>query len=108
MTRQQILTIAALSIVYGAIAIQQSAAFGVCLDLGHRSAGAIIGVFNTVCQLGGLAGSVAFGYVVDWTHSYNAPFFPMAAFLSGQLSLVESRCVARPRDGVVNIMRFVR
>jgi ACS family D-galactonate transporter-like MFS transporter len=80
-TRQQVLTIVLLSVVYGAIAIQQSAAFGVCLDLGHRSAGAMIGVFNTVCQLGGLAGSVAYGYIVDRTHSYDAPFFPMAALL---------------------------
>jgi hypothetical protein len=31
--------------------------------------------------LGGLAGSVAYGYIVDWTHSYDAPFFPMAALL---------------------------
>ena len=80
-TRQQVLTIVLLSVVYGAIAIQQSAAFGVCLDLGHRSAGAMTGVFNTVCQLGGLVGSVVYGYIVDRAHSYDAPFFPMAALL---------------------------
>jgi MFS family permease len=80
-TRQPILTIILLSVAYGAIATQQSVAFGVCLDLGHRSAGAMVGLFNTVCQVGGLIGSVAYGYIVEWSGSYNAPFVPMAALL---------------------------
>ena len=81
MARQQVLTIAFLSVVYGAITVQQSAAFGVCLDISPHSAGAMIGAFNTACQLGGFAGSVAFGYIVNWTHSYDAPFYPMATLL---------------------------
>ncbi len=80
-TPQPLLVIALLSLAYGAIATQQSVAFGVCLDIGHRSAGAMVGLFNTVCQVGGLLGSVAYGYIVSWTGSYNAPFFPMAALL---------------------------
>ena len=80
-TRQPILTIVLLSVAYGAIATQQSVAFGVCLDIGHRSAGAMVGLFNTVCQVGGLIGSVAYGYIVEWSGSYNAPFIPMAALL---------------------------
>jgi predicted MFS family arabinose efflux permease len=31
--------------------------------------------------LGGLVGSVAYGYIVDRFGSYNAPFVPMAALL---------------------------
>ena len=80
-TTHPVLVIVLLSLAYGAIATQQSVAFGVCLDLGHRSAGAMVGVFNTACQLGGLLGSIVYGYIVSWTGSYNAPFFPMAALL---------------------------
>ena len=80
-TRQPIVTIVLLSVVYGSITLQQSVAFGVCLDLGHRRAGTMIGIFNTVCQLGGLVGSVAYGYLLQWTGSFNAPFLPMAALL---------------------------
>ena len=76
-----VMVIILLSLAYGAIATQQSVAFGVCLDLGPRSAGAMVGVFNTVCQVGGLLGSIAYGYIVSWSGSYNAPFFPMAALL---------------------------
>jgi MFS transporter, ACS family, glucarate transporter len=79
--QHQVSMIVLLSLAYGAIATQQSVAFSVCLDLGHRSAGAMIGVFNTVCQLGGLVGSIAYGYIVSWSGSYNAPFVPMAALL---------------------------
>jgi nitrate/nitrite transporter NarK len=74
-------TIVLLSIAYCAITFQQSAAFGACLDLGHQRAGAMIGLFNTVCQVGGLIGAVAYGYIVKATGSYDAPFVPMAALL---------------------------
>ena len=74
-------SIVLLSIVYCAITFQQSAAFGACLDLGHQRAGAVIGLFNTVCQVGGLIGAVAYGYIVKIWGSYDAPFVPMAAVL---------------------------
>jgi sugar phosphate permease len=80
-SRQQILTVVFLAIVYGAITFQQSAVFGVCLDVGQRHAGAMVGLMNTASQLGGLVGSVAYGYIVDRFGSYNAPFVPMAALL---------------------------
>ncbi len=74
-------SIVLLSIVYCAITFQQSAAFGACLDLGHQRAGAVIGLFNTVCQVGGLIGAVAYGYIVKISGNYDAPFVPMAALL---------------------------
>ena len=36
---------------------------------------------NTIAQVGGLAGSVLYGYIVARTGSYDAPFIPMAALL---------------------------
>jgi len=78
-TRQQIVSIGLLCSAYGAIALQQSVAFGACLDLGHRRAGATTGLFNTFCNLGGFAGSLAFGYIVSGFGNFDAPFYPMAA-----------------------------
>jgi MFS family permease len=80
-SRQQILTVVFLAIVYGAITFQQSGVFGVCLDIGQRHAGAMVGLMNTASQIGGLVGSVAYGYIVEHFESYDAPFVPMAALL---------------------------
>jgi MFS transporter, ACS family, glucarate transporter len=80
-TQQQILTVIFLAVVYGAITFQQAGIFGVCLDIGEKHAGAMVGLMNTAAQLGGLVGSVAYGYIVEHYGSYNAPFVPMAMVL---------------------------
>ena len=41
----------------------------------------MVGLMNTSAQVGGLLSSVAYGYIVDHFHSYDAPFVPMAALL---------------------------
>ena len=66
---------------YGAITFQQSGVFGVCLDIGGSRAGAMVGLMNTIAQVGGLVGSVLYGYIVDRTGSYDAPFIPMTVLL---------------------------
>jgi predicted MFS family arabinose efflux permease len=81
LTQQQTLTVFLLSLVYGAITFQQSSVFGVCLDIGKKHAGAMVGLMNTSSQVGGLLGSVAYGYIVEHSHSYDAPFVPMAGLL---------------------------
>ena len=81
LTRQQILTVILLALVYGAITFQQSVVFGVCLDIGQKHAGAMVGLMNTSAQVGGLVGSVAYGYIVARFSSYDAPFVPMATLL---------------------------
>ena len=80
-SRQQILTVVLLALVYGAITFQQSGVFGVCLDIAKEHAGAMVGLMNTSAQVGGLVGSVAYGYIVERFGNYNAPFIPMAALL---------------------------
>jgi len=80
-SQQQILTVVFLAIVYGGITFQQSGVFGVCLDIGQKQAGALVGLMNTAAQIGGLVGSVAYGYIVEGSGNYNAPFVPMAALL---------------------------
>jgi MFS family permease len=81
LTRRQMLTVFLLSLVYGAITFQQSSMVGVCLDIGKKHAGAMNGLMNTSSQVGGLLGSVAYGYIVERFHSYDAPFAPMAGLL---------------------------
>jgi len=76
-----VLTVIFLAVCYGAIAFQQSGVFGVCLDIGGPRAGAMVGMMNTAAQVGGLTGSVLYGYIVDRSGSYDAPFVPMAALL---------------------------
>jgi MFS transporter, ACS family, glucarate transporter len=81
LTHHQVLTVVFLALTYGAITFQQSGVFGVCLDIGGPCAGATVGLMNTIAQVGGLAGSVLYGYIVDRTGSYDAPFIPMIALL---------------------------
>jgi MFS family permease len=80
-TRDRILTVILLSLVYGGITFQQAGVFGACLDIGQKHAGSIIGLMNTSAQVGGLLSSVAYGYIVERFGSYDAPFVPMAALL---------------------------
>jgi predicted MFS family arabinose efflux permease len=86
LTQHQVLTVIFLTVTYAGITFQQSGVFGVCLDIGGPRAGAMVGMMNTAAQVGGLAGSVLYGYIVDRSGSYDAPFVPMAALLfSGAL-----------------------
>ena len=41
----------------------------------------MVGLMNTSAQVGGLLGSIAYGYIVAGTGSYDAPFIPMAILL---------------------------
>jgi MFS transporter, ACS family, glucarate transporter len=81
LTDDPLLTLALLSLVYGAITFQQSSVFGVCLDIGRDHAGSVVGLMNTSSQLGGLVGGIAYGYLVSYFGTYDAPFVPMAVLL---------------------------
>ena len=65
LTHHQLLTVVFLALTYGAITFQQSGVFGVCLDIGGKRAGAMVGLMNMIAQVGGLVGSVLYGYIVD-------------------------------------------
>ena len=80
-TRQQLPTVVFLSLAYGAITFQQAGVFGVCLDIGGKHAGSMVGLMNMSASVGGLLSSVAYGYIVDRFGSYDAPFVPMAILL---------------------------
>ena len=52
-------------------------AWAVCLDIGGRHAGAVSGAMNMAGQLASFLTSVAFGYIVTATGSWDAPLVPM-------------------------------
>jgi len=80
-THQWLWVLFLLSLSYGGVAFQQPIVFAVCLDIGGEYAGQIVGAMNTAAQIGSLASSLAFGYLVSHFGSYNEPFVPMAALL---------------------------
>jgi ACS family glucarate transporter-like MFS transporter len=80
-TQNQLLTVILLALVYGGITLQQAGVLGVCLDIGGRHAGSMVGLMNTSAQVGGFLSSIVYGYIVQRFHSYDAPFVPMAAAL---------------------------
>jgi MFS transporter, ACS family, glucarate transporter len=80
-TRSQLGAMILLSLIYAGITFQQPIMFAVCLDIGGAYAGAMVGVMNTASQIGSFLSSLAFGYLVARTGSYNVPFIPMAALL---------------------------
>jgi MFS family permease len=81
LSRQNIVTLVLLALVYGAITFQQAGVFGVCLDIGREHSGAMVGLMNAVAQVGGFVGTVAYGYLVQHFGNYEVPFVPMAALL---------------------------
>jgi len=73
--------LAFLSLAYAGILLQQPNLCAVCLDTGRQHAGAVFGFMNTACQVASVVSSVAFGYLVGYSGSYNLPFVPMVATL---------------------------
>jgi MFS transporter, ACS family, glucarate transporter len=71
-----------LSLAYAGILLQQPNLCALCLDTGHKHAGAVFGFMNTAANAASAVSSVVFGYLVAYFGSYNAPFVPMVATLS--------------------------
>ncbi|HEY1304565.1 MAG TPA: MFS transporter [Vicinamibacterales bacterium] len=56
-----------------------SACWAVCLDIGAEHAGVITACMNSVGNLGGLAGPIVVGFMVDRWHSWTMPLYVTAA-----------------------------
>jgi MFS family permease len=86
-THNKVLTIGWLALGYAASDFMMPMAWSVCLDVGGRRAGAFSGAMNMAGQAGGFSTSVAFGYVVALTGSYDAP-----VALMGLMTLLAAFC----------------
>jgi MFS transporter, ACS family, glucarate transporter len=80
-------SVAFLSLGYGAMDCMLPVSWAVCLDVGKRYAGAVSGSMNMAGQLGSFLSSLAFGYLVEYTASYDIPLklFSIMLFISAYL-----------------------
>ncbi|MBM3735901.1 MAG: MFS transporter [Acidobacteria bacterium] len=78
-TQDKVASVVLLALGYAGSDFMLPVAWAVCLDVGRKYAGAITGAMNTAGQLGSTLTSLAFGYLVKWYASYDAPLIPMAA-----------------------------
>jgi ACS family glucarate transporter-like MFS transporter len=81
LTTNNTLVLVFLSLVYGGLTLQQPNWFAVCLDVGRRHAGAVVGFGNTAANAASAVSSVVFGYLVGHFGSYDAPLIPMVLTL---------------------------
>jgi MFS transporter, ACS family, glucarate transporter len=81
LTTNNTLVLISLSLVYGGLTFQQPNISAVCLDVGRRHAGAVLGFANTAANAASAVSSVVFGYLVGHFGSYNAPLIPMVLTL---------------------------
>jgi MFS transporter, ACS family, glucarate transporter len=81
MTTSGVWALVFLSFAYAAILAQQPNLSAVCLDTGRRNAGAVFGFMNSAGAAASSISSVAFGYIVTYFGSYDAPFIPMVVLL---------------------------
>jgi len=56
-------------------------AFAVCVDIGQRNAGTVVGAMNFAGQLGGFFVTILFGMIVERTGDFNYPLFLIAGCL---------------------------
>jgi sugar phosphate permease len=73
--------VALLTIGLGVMDLMLPIAWSICVDAGGEHAGAISGAMNMAGQAGSLISSVAFGYWVEWSGSYDRALMPLAAML---------------------------
>jgi ACS family glucarate transporter-like MFS transporter len=65
----------------GAMGLMIPVSWSICVDIAREHVGAVSGAMNTAGQVGSLISSVAFGYLVEWTGSYDRALMPLAAAL---------------------------
>lgn len=77
LTSNKILSVLLLALGYAGSDFMLPVAWAVCLDVGKKYAGTVTGAMNTAGQIGSFLTSVAFGYMVTYFGSYDAPLVPM-------------------------------
>jgi ACS family glucarate transporter-like MFS transporter len=66
---------------FGVADLMLPTAWAICLDIGGAFAGSVSGFMNTAGQFGGFLCSIAYGYVVQATGSYNLPLAMVASMV---------------------------
>jgi MFS family permease len=81
MTPDRFVTVGLLALGYGAMDCMLPVSWAVCLDVGKKYAGAVSGSMNMAGQLGSFLSSLVFGYLVEYTGSYDLPLQIFSVFL---------------------------
>jgi ACS family glucarate transporter-like MFS transporter len=92
-----------LTLSVGVMDMMLPVAWSVCLDVGREHAGAFSGAMNMCGQVGSFLSSIMFGYMVEWTHSYNGALMPLAAMLLVSGALFATIDPADPLSPVVGL-----
>jgi MFS family permease len=74
-------TLLLLSLCFGGICFNQSMTFPICIDVARKSAGSMAGAMNTATQIGSFLSGIVFGYVAEFSGSYDLPVLLMAVVL---------------------------
>lgn len=82
LTTHKLATLLFLGLVYAGITMQQTVVLTVAVDISRKYVGGLVGMFNTVCSIGGFVLSVSFGYFVTWFGSYSLALIPIACALA--------------------------
>jgi MFS transporter, ACS family, glucarate transporter len=80
-TASKLGTLLLLSLCFGGICFNQSMTFPICIDVARKSPGSMAGAMNTATQAGSFLSGVVFGYVAEFSGSYDLPVLLMAAVL---------------------------
>ena len=80
-TRDNTIAVGLLTVGGGAMGMMVPVSWSICVDLAREHVGAVSGAMNTAGQLGSLISSVSFGYLVEWTGSYDRALMPLAVAL---------------------------
>jgi sugar phosphate permease len=81
-SRSQALSLLMLSLAYGGLMLALPAVMSTCLDIGGKYSGAVTGCMQSGAYVAAFISSVAYGYIVDYFGSYDAPFVPMAVMMT--------------------------
>ena len=81
LTQARIPALIFLALSYAGSDFMLPTAWAVCLDVGRKYAGAVTGTMNMAGQVGSFISSVLFGYLVEYSGSYDFPLIPMTAML---------------------------
>jgi len=80
-SRSNTLAVALIALGLGSLGLMLPVSWAICLDIGGKNSGTVSGAMNMAGQAGSFLSSVFFGYLVEWSGSYDVALMPLAAML---------------------------
>ncbi len=80
LARSSVVSVAALTLSFGAADLILAVCWATCIDLGRQNAGAVAGIMNSLGQIGGMLSPYILGAVVEKWGSWTIPLLISAAY----------------------------